>query len=235
MAIKELTQEKSSCHHCIFTSFCQRAAPASPLVSGRQLLKRRESLYSYRDAFSHLYAIKSGAVKTFHVDLEGQESIHQFYLAGEILGFEAIYLNHYPFSAIAITNTTVCRIPYERLINLISSRPDLNRHLLTSISQRFSFGQYVTAPTADQRLSAFLLELSRRQPDCNTPIELDLCMSRQDIGNYLGLAAETISRILSRFQKNRLLVIKSKKIKLLDHTQLQWIAQDGLAKSGSIY
>lgn len=233
MAVGEAVEVNSSCKHCTLGTFCRSADPDSPLVTGHQVLKRRESLYSYRDSFSSIYAIASGAIKTFQIDVEGKERIHQFYLPGEILGFEAIHPNYFPLSAMAITNTKVCRISYERLIDFVTIHPHLFRRLMESVSQRFNFGVYVTAATAEQRMASFLLELCGRIPNNLSTQDVDLCMSRQDIGNYLGLAAETISRVLSRFKNRKLIVITNKKINVLDSVKLQWIAQDGLADPDS--
>lgn len=227
----EMTQNSSICKHCSLGVFCRNVTSEWSLVTEQLVLHRKESLYSYHDSFSSLYAIASGGIKTCYVDMEGQERIHQFYLSGEVLGFEAIHSKYYPFTAKAMTHTKVCRIPYERLMRFMATHPHLLGKLLESISQRFNFGKYTNSPTAEQRLATFLFELQERIPDHQAKIDFNLCMSRQDIGSYLDLATETISRLLSRFKKEQILEVKNKSIKIIDPAKLRQIAQDGLIDS----
>lgn len=223
-----------TCKNCMLYCFCSapmdyQALSAQLLVRKKHKLKHKELLYSYRDQFANVYAVKAGGLKTYHVDADGQERIHQFYLAGEILGFEAIYTDYYPFSAIAIaSDTVVCEIPYESLLGYVYSYPELHRKILYFMSQRYTFGLYITAPSAEQRLAAFLLELSGRLHAQEQRQEFSLSMSRQDIGNYLGLAAETVSRLFTRLQQSNIISANNRKIKILEMRKLQWLAQDRL-------
>lgn len=218
-----------NCQHCMLYCFCLQAANANKpqtLVHKKRQLKPKELLYSCRDKFSNIYAIKAGAVKTFGIDMEGKEHIHHFYLAGEMMGFEAVHAGCYPFSAISMSaETEVCEIRYEHLLEAIFSHPDLHRKILSFISQRFNFGLYVTAPHAVQRLASFLLELEQRLHAETSCSEFTLCMSRQDIGNYLGLATETVSRIFTRLQRDRIISVSNRKVKVLALEKLRWIAQ----------
>lgn len=202
----------------------------NPAVSHSTSLKRKELLFSYRDHFKCVYAVHSGAIKTFQVEMNGQERINHFYLPGELIGLEAFQLGHYPHSAIALTTSTVCEIPFDHLLEIVATNSALQKHLITTFSERISQSQYVTAPTAEQRLAAFVLDMSKRLKNLKSPCDIELPMSRYDIGNFLGLAPETISRLFTRFQQSNLLKVQNKKITLTDRESLQWVAQDGLSK-----
>jgi CRP/FNR family transcriptional regulator len=199
------------------------------VVEKTQPLKRKELLYSYRDTFKHVYAVRTGAIKTFQIDMNGQERIHGFYLPGEIIGLEAIDAGYYPYSAIALTASSVCEIPFNRLLDYVATFPYLQRQLITTISHRMNQGQYTNAPTSEQRLASFILDMADRLHGNQLYESIDLPMSRYDIGNYLGLAPETVSRMMTRFQQSDLIHAQHKKITLLNVTTLQWIAQDGFS------
>lgn len=221
-----------SCSHCGFLSFCtldggspQWIKQTSAAVKQEHLLKTKETLYFPQNTFHSLYAIKSGSLKTFEVDKDGNEIIRGFYFAGEILGFEAIASGTYLFSAKALSETIVCEIPYNHFVALLNSNSSLQKQILYLISQKLSIGSYLNFITAEQRLAAFLIDLFKRLHVCEQKMELILPMSRQDIGNYLGLSAETISRLFSQFKENKLISIKDKHIQFLKFDRLKFMAQ----------
>jgi len=185
-------------------------------------LNKNEVLCLPQNTFRNLYAIQRGVLKTFQVDREGNELIKGFYFNGEVLGFDAIYPQHYLFSAVALSETVVCEIPYNNFLQLLHSSPFLQKHILHLISQQLNTGSYLL--TAEQRLAAFLIDLSMRLHRPEMQLNFLLPMSRQDIGNYLKLTAETISRLLSQFKERGLITIDYKKIQLLQPNKLKFIA-----------
>lgn len=220
-----------SCSNCGFFSFCTLDGGSphwlnqiSSAVKQHHVLKTRQALYFPQNKFHSLYAIKSGNLKTFKVDRDGNELIRGFYFAGEILGFEAIASGTYLFSAIALSETIVCEIPYNHCIELLNSNPSLQKHILYLFSQKLMVGSYLSLVTAEQRLAAFLIDLFQRLHVGEQRMEFILPMSRQDIGNYLGLTAETISRLFSQFKENKIISIEHKKIQFLQLDQLKLIA-----------
>lgn len=187
-------------------------------------LKKHEVLYLPENKFRNIYAIQHGHLKTYQIDADGNELIRGFYFTGEALGFEAIYTQHYLFSAVALTDSVVCEIPYDNFLELLHLNPALQKHILYLMSQQLNRGSYLPSITAEKRLAAFLIDLSYRlHPQEMQPRYL-LPMSRQDIGNYLKLTAETISRLLSQFKKNKIIAIEHKKIHLLQPEKLKLIA-----------
>lgn len=225
----------STCTRCQFSPFCLEPEGNSScqhsvnnVVKQYRMLKRKEMLYLPKNKFQNFYAIQHGAVKTFESDASGKEVIRGFYFAGEILGYESIYTGRQAFSAIALEETLICEIPYHHFLELLQDKPKLQEHILFLISQRISVGSYLNAINAEQRLAAFLLDLAIRFNSAEKKSGMCLPMSRQDIGCYLRLTAETVSRILTRFQKNKLITIDHKHLQLLQPDQLQQIA-DGLS------
>ncbi|TAK77619.1 MAG: cyclic nucleotide-binding domain-containing protein [Gammaproteobacteria bacterium] len=214
-----------SCTRCTFAPFClteeHRAAKQF------RTLERNETLCLPKNKFQNLYVVQHGALKTYQTEADGKELIRGFYFANEILGYEAIYTGHYLFSAVALAETLVCEIPYNHFLESLQSKPALQKRILYLISRQLNVGSYLLSTTAEQRLAAFLIDLSVRLHPLEMKLEFLLPMSRQDIGNYLGLTAETISRIFSRLQKNNIVSIDHKKIHLLQPEKLKQMV-DGL-------
>lgn len=226
-------KDTQSCSNCGFSPFCtleeaeansRWVNQVSSAVKQQHVLKKKQSLYFPKTTFHNLYAIKSGCLKTYEVDSDGNELIRGFYFAGEILGFDAIARGDYRYSAIALSDALVCEIPYIHFTELLCSHPNLQKQILYLISQQLAIGSYLNFITAEQRLAAFLIDLSKRLVVCEQHREFLLPMSRQDIGNYLGLTAETISRLFTQFKNNKIISIEHKKIQLLQLDQLKSIA-----------
>jgi CRP/FNR family transcriptional regulator len=218
------------CGHCSFSPFCTEEEKSlnwmnlnSHAVKQHYYLKKNEALYLPHNMFRHLYVIQDGSLKTYQIDADGNELIRGFYFTGEVLGFEAIYSRHYLFSAVALSETVVCEIPYNNLLELLQFNPPLQKHILYLMSQQLTIGSYLFSITAEQRLAAFLIDLANRLNPLEMPLEFLLPMSRQDIGSYLRLTAETVSRLFSQFKENKIITIDHKKIQLLQPEQLKII------------
>lgn len=220
-----------NCERCSFSLFCipenksiNWVKENNPVVKQHFQLQKNEVLFLPQNTFRNLYAIQQGNLKTYHIDADGNELIKGFYFTGEVLGFETIYSGHYLLSAVALSTTVVCEIPYDNFIELLQLNNGLQKHTLYLMSQQLNAGFYLSAITAEQRVAAFLIDLTNRLPQLDEQLSYILPMSRQDIGNYLKLTAETISRILSQFKKNKIIMIDNKKIQILNSNQLKLIA-----------
>jgi CRP/FNR family transcriptional regulator len=213
---------------CAFGVFCLNKDEVK-LISKHHHLKRKEILHSANDKFKNLYAIQYGALKTYETDAAGNEVIHGLYLKNEVYGYEAIHRGHHLFSVEALSETLVCEISYHAFLELLRSKPHLLERILYLMSQQLAFDAYLKLSTAQQRLGAFLLDLSARLfiTDHKNTTELNflLPVTYQDIGRYLGLATETVSRILSQFKKNKIIAINNKHIHLLQIDKLKGIAK----------
>ena len=192
-------------------------------------LQKGEYLYRAGEPFQSVYAVRSGTIKAINITNDGQEQVTGFYLPGEILGMDGIAQNHYTNSATALETAAVCEIPFSRLEDLSLQLPSLQRHFFQLMSKEITSDQQLitllSKNSADERIASLLLSISTRNHNRNlSATSFRLPMSRADIGNYLGLTIETVSRVLSRFQKNELLAVDKKEITIIDMEGLKNIA-----------
>ncbi len=171
--------------------------------------------------------VKAGSLKASIFQPGGKEQILSFYLPGEIIGLEAINTESYPFAIESLTAASLCEISYENILSVAAKLPQLYEKLLQQASHRLNMGHYTSILRADQRLAGFLLELFDRL-HCKNYLEgFILPMPRQAIGDYLGLAGETVIRILNRLEQQQVITIKNKHIKINHSAALLWLAQGG--------
>jgi CRP/FNR family transcriptional regulator len=199
------------------------------IIKRRRPLKRGEHLFHVGTPFQAIYAVRSGSIRTYAPTEDGHEQVTGFHLPGELLGLEAIHLKHHPCAARAMETTSLCEIPFDRLEELCTRLPGLQHQLLTLMSKEILHDQSLLMllgkKSSEERLAALLLSLSGRyQQRGFSPTDFHLSMSRNDIGNYLGMAVETVSRIFSRFQEEKILVVQRKHICILDLPRLATIA-----------
>lgn len=234
-ALDSQSKPKTSCGSCSMHALClpmglERAEvdKLDKVIGRRRRLKRDESLYKRNDSFRNLYAIRFGHVKTYQVNAAGVSQITGFHMAGELLGMDAISGAHH-CDAVALEDSEVCEIPFGRLEELFSEVPVLLRHFHRTMSQEIMREQNVMLllgnMRAEQRFAAFLDNLASRYAMRGyASTSLQLRMSREEIGNYLGLTIESISRLLSRFKSHGLLKVDKREITLLDPAKLKSLA-----------
>jgi CRP/FNR family transcriptional regulator len=199
------------------------------IIGRRRKVPRGGTLFRIGDAFTNLYAIRLGHFKTYQVNQDGVEQITGFQMAGELLGMDAISTDRHHCNAIALEDSEVCEIPFSSLQQLLADMPTLLRHFHRMMSQEITREQSVMLllgnMQATQRFAAFVVNLSSRyEARGYSPHQFQLRMSREEIGNYLGLTIESISRLLSRFKKEGLLKVSNRDIELLDPPRLKAIA-----------
>lgn len=189
------------------------------IATAKRRVARGASLYHGGDAFESLHAIRSGAFKTVGVSRQGDEKITGFHLAGEMLGLDAIGAGRYGYSAVALEDSEVCAIPFPALEKMALAVPALQHKLFRVLSGDISRDQglmlLLGTMAAEQRLAAFLLSLSRRYQRLGfAPNRFLLRMTREEIGNYLGLTLETVSRLFSRFHRDGLIGLQQRDVEL---------------------
>ncbi len=182
---------------------------------------RSDYLYRSGDKFRSLFAIQSGSFKTQILHEDGQEQVTGFQMEGEIIGLDAISSDIHACEAVAMENSVVCELPFNQLEALSREVPALQRHLHKIMSREIVRDQGIMlllgSMRAEQRLAAFLLNLSQRYAARGfSGSQFQLRMSRQEIGSYLGLKLETISRAFSHFQENGLIIVKVRAIEIID-------------------
>lgn len=192
-------------------------------------LQKGDYLYRSGDPFQSVFAVRSGTIKAINITNDGQEQVTGFYLPGEIVGLDGLAEDNHTNSAIALETAAVCEIPFSNLEELSLKIPTLQRHFFQLMSREITSDQklitMLSKNSADERVAALLLSISTRNHRRHlSATDFRLPMSRSDIGNYLGLTIETVSRVLSRFQKNDLLSVDKKDITILDMDGLRAIA-----------
>ena len=235
-AQSHLPQGKVACQDCSLFQLClpvgidhSDLAEVDRIIKRRRPIQRGDQLFASGDKFRSIYAVRSGSLKTSVLTEDGREQVTGFFLPGEIVGLDAIATSVHTCTARALETTSVCEIPYDELESLGARIPSLPRQLLRIMSRDMHHDQLLLLllgkRSADERLAAFLFSLSQRFGLRGySPNEFNLSMSRNDIGNYLGLAVETVSRLFSRLQEDGILVVRSRHVQLRDIARLHALA-----------
>jgi CRP/FNR family transcriptional regulator len=180
------------------------------LICTARNVRRGEALYRSGDPFYSLYAVRSGSLKTMMTHRDGREQVTGLRLAGEAFGLDGISEDNHACSAVALEDSTVCIIPYVALKHLcreISSMQErLHKLMGEQIVREATQMMVLGALSADERVAAFLFDVSERNARRGYSLaEFNLRMTREEIGSYLGMTLETVSRTLSRFQRRGLI------------------------------
>jgi CRP/FNR family transcriptional regulator len=225
-----------NCGNCRLNTLCLPLAldtdeveQLDSIVQRGKPLQKGEHLYQEGASFSAVYAVRSGAIKAYRVTDDGREQVTGFYFPGEILGMDGISKNAHACSARALETSAVCEIPFSSLQDLSVQMPDLQRHFFQLMSREITEDQQLitllSKNTAEERIAALMLSISARNSRRKlSATQFRLPMSRIDIGNYLGLTVETVSRVFSRLQKLGILEVSNKEIKVCDPDGLRDIA-----------
>jgi CRP/FNR family transcriptional regulator len=229
-----IAQCTSMCSTCNLRELCPpccgltRSAldVADRLVFNRWRVRRSECLYRTGDRFTSLYAVRSGFFKSTAVLENGRNQVTGFTMTGEILGMDGIGPEQHTCDTIALEDSDVCAIPYARLQELAHEIPSLQRQFHKTMSREIVREHGVMlllgSMNADERLAIFLLNLSQRFAARGySPSEFNLRMTREEIGSYLGLKLETVSRTFSKFQEEGLIGVQQKFIRVLDSAGLE--------------
>lgn len=185
-----------------------------------------EHIFREGDRFEAIAAVRAGTVKTYVIDRDGREHVLGFHLPGEVIGLNAIDSDQYPCNAVALDTVMLCRFSFPQIELLATRLPGLQRQLFRLLSRDIGRAALLAGDfTADQRMAAFLVGLSRRLAARGfSPSRFQLTMARTDIANYLRLAPETVSRVLKRFQTDGLVEVDRRDLHLLDRDALEVLA-----------
>lgn len=224
---------KVACSACNLRELClpvglsdDELSSIDSIIGTRRTVRRGESLFHAGEAFSALYAVRTGFFKTVVSAADGREQVTGFQMAGELIGLDGISTDHHSCDAIALEDSQVCMIPYSQLETL-SREVMLLQHQFHKIMSREIVRDHgvmllLGSMRAEERLAAFLLNLTQRlQARGFSASALVLRMTREEIGSYLGLKLETVSRTFSKFQEEGILEVKQRDIRILDQNALQ--------------
>ena len=235
MMMKDIIQDlKVSCSHCNLGDICiprglskQEIEILNGVVKQKSILYQDEFIYRQGDNFKGIFAIQSGMAKLVTDDLNGQEHILSILLPGELLGFDGLNDKH-ACSAIALNTLSLCELPKNRIDEAIRKVPNLTQELFRHSSDILKESQarvLMTKLTGEQKIAAFLLDLSNRLKQRGfSKSEFILPLTRNEIGNHLGLAIETVSRLLKQLQNKKVVAIQQKEVQILDYPGLKRIA-----------
>jgi CRP/FNR family transcriptional regulator len=200
------------------------------IVQRSRPLHKGDHLYRANDEFYSVYAIRSGAVKAVTISENGDEQITGFYLPGEIVGLDGLSDNRYTNSVIALETASVCEIPFHKFEELSGKILNLQRHFLQLMSREITDDQrmisLLSKSSAEARIASLLISISSRNSLRHlSSSEFSLPMTRTEIGNFLGLRIETVSRVLGRLQKCKVVSINKKDVVINDMKNLHQIAK----------
>lgn len=228
---------RESCTSCSLNDLCLPVAldaagieALDGIVERGHPLARGEIVYRSGQRFHSVYAIHAGAMKSVTATEDGEEQITAFHLPGELVGLDAIGFDAHPSTAAALESTRVCEIPFGELEHLSGHVHGLRRHLVRRMSRAIAAEQemlhLLARRNAEQRLATFLIRLSDRYAQrglAATPIRLP--MSRHELGNYLGLVPETVSRLFRRFMDHGWMSVQGQFIALDNPGALRLLAR----------
>ncbi|MCP1118981.1 helix-turn-helix domain-containing protein [Robbsia andropogonis] len=230
-----VTTSRVRCSNCAMRNICMPEgldanayAKLDAVICTSRRVRRGEALYRSGEAFHNLYAVRLGSFKTVVAHPDGREQVTRFDLAGEALGLDGVYTDEHTCDAIALEDSVVCIIPFHLLELLCREVRLLQRHVHKMMSGEIvrESGQMMLLGNmrADERVAAFLLNISHRMKQRGySASEFQLRMSREELGSYLGMKLETVSRTLSRFKRDALIAATGRRVRLLDIPRLEAI------------
>jgi CRP/FNR family transcriptional regulator len=217
--------------HCQSCSFSHLCLPVSlnkneldqldEIIERKRPLHKNDKLVTAGEKFHSLYAVRSGSFKSYISDTDGVEQIIGFHFPGDIIGFDALKdETHHSYSQ-ALETAMVCELPYDTLETVSNTYPKLRQQIMRFMSSEIKHDHdlmmLLSKRSAEERLLHFINHLSERFDERGySAKQFNLSMTRNEIGNYLGLTVETISRLLTRFQKENLIAVDGKLITILD-------------------
>jgi CRP/FNR family transcriptional regulator, anaerobic regulatory protein len=234
--VRDITfrQLRQACSTCSLRELCLPVGLSADemreldnIIGQGRPIKRGEGLYRAGEPFRSLYAVRVGFFKSSVISEDGREQVTGFHMSGELMGMDAISSDTHTCDAIALEDSEVCELPFAEIEDLARRVPNLQRHLYKVMSREIVDDHKVMLllgnMKAEERLAAFLINLSHRFAVRGySATSFHLRMTREEIGSYLGLKLETVSRILSRFQEHGLIKVQNRLIEIID--------QDGLKR-----
>lgn len=219
---------KVACSNCNLRELCMPMGLSNDeidrldaMVANRRKIKRGTALFRNGEKFNSLYAIRTGFFKTCVASEDGRDQVTGFQMAGEIIGLDGIVNDHHTCDAVALEDAEVCVMPFDRIEDLSREINGLQRHVHKIMSREIVREHGVMlllgSMRAEERLAAFLLNLVQRLHARGfSQSELILRMTREEIGSYLGLKLETVSRTFSKFVEDGIVEVKQRHVRILD-------------------
>jgi CRP/FNR family transcriptional regulator len=225
-------QTNCSCSDCVSRECCLGSQLAALTENQPTALPRHNHTLGYRDHLFHagdkpeaLYVVKSGAVKLYLMSEDGSEQVVAFYMPGEVLGLDALGTGVHRSSAVALERASFCVIPLASLEKIPGCHPLLYKLLSLELVRDHRTIELITKKDAEAKMANFLIGLSARfRARGFSASSFNLSMKRNEIGSHLGLAVETVSRILTRFQEVGLISVKRRQVEIHNFAALETLA-----------
>lgn len=224
---------KVACSNCNLRELCMPIGlnhdelnRIDDLVATRRHVKRGDTLFRSGDKFSSLFAIRTGFFKTCVATEDGRDQVTGFQMAGEVIGLDGIVSDNHSCDAVALEDAEVCVMPYDRIEDLSREVHGLQRHVHKIMSREIVREHGVMlllgSMRAEERLAAFLLNLVQRLHARGfSQSELILRMSREEIGSFLGMKIETVSRTFSKFADEGIVEVKQRHVRIMNTQALK--------------
>ncbi|TAM45655.1 MAG: cyclic nucleotide-binding domain-containing protein [Gammaproteobacteria bacterium] len=225
------------CARCRIAELCQPVrlgldarAALERVIRRRRTLKRGEYLFRTGDPYHAVSALCSGSAKSSVTRDDGSVQVLSFHFAGELVGLCGLGAQQHLCDAVALETSDVCEIPLGRLFEVVEQSPAVRQFMYRLFGEELEHQHQLMQPlvgrtAAAERLAAYLLSLVQRYESRGLPArEIYLSMSRHDIGNYLGLAKETVSRLFSRFEDDGLISVRARRLRVNDVARLTALA-----------
>lgn len=221
------------CQSCSFSHLCLPVAlnkteieSLDDIIERKRPLHKHDNLVHTGDPFKSLFAVRTGSFKSFVTNADGEEQITGFHFPGDIIGFDALRDNTHQSYTQALETAMVCELPYETLDTISAQLPKLRQQIMSfmsaEIKQDHDMMMLLNKRNAEERLMYFIAHLSKRFEERGfSGSQFHLSMTRNEIGNFLGLTIETISRLLTRFQKESIIKVEGKLITILDFDKVE--------------
>ncbi len=215
---------QQSCVQCSLSNLCVPIAVShdeierlEDIIKQGKTISRGDHIFKEHSPFKSIFAVRSGAIKTYSVSEGGEEQVTGFYLPGEIIGLDSTNTETYSCSAKALERSSVCEIPFGQLEDLATKIPTLQHHFFQLMSKEIQDSRQLTMllskNSAEERIASLIISISERFKKRKlSNIQFRLPMPRNDIGSYLGLAVETVSRVFTRFQKTGLISVQGREL-----------------------
>lgn len=235
ITVMDIESIKVACSSCNLRELClplglnaDEMQQLDHVVSSRRRVKRGSALFNAGDPFTSLYAVRSGFFKTSVTTADGRDQVTGFQMAGEIIGLDGIVHDKHACAAIALEDAEVCVLPFDRLEQLSREFSTLQHHVHKIMSREIVRDHGVMlllgSMRAEERLAAFLLNLVQRLHARGfSQSELILRMTREEIGSYLGMKLETVSRTFSRFMDEGIIEVKQRYVHIKNTQALQML------------
>jgi len=239
------SQQAVSCESCSLNNICLPHGLSGDEIKHLEAsidktikVKKKEYVFKSNEQTSGIYAVKSGAIKTSISNSDGQEQVLEFHLPGDMLGFDAFNTGSHTCNAIALEDTFICKIPSDVFDELCHKLPGLRQELRHQVGKEIAHNQSLLLSLGqqqtDERLASFILQTaSHYQSRGFSNKEFALPMSRQDLSNYLGMAVETLSRVISRLTESGIISFERRMVVINDIDKLHALAHSSCNKSAS--